>query len=275
MADPQDAPPPGGPAAIPDRIGGFLRDGLGLFGKGVGTISDALKSMDSAVQQVDAGLTGGRGPSPSPPPVSPEQLAALLRQGAAAAGTEGLQAPAAMGYFQEALRLVSASTSIATRALRGSMALSRLAAGTGTLGDLAEVQAAADQMLGVIHSVSATENPEPPASDAVAEKPRASRRRSRKKPEAGPPAANPPAGNPAPAAPEDSRRDAVLLAEEVAKVIKNPDVTDWAHQFRDGKVTEEFWVNSVSWWCADNNVDLGKIVDQAVPRAEARRGAGG
>ena len=77
-------------------LGDAVRQGLGVFGQGVNTIAQVLRSGDAALKEVDGALTGGA-PSPSPNSsraLGPEQQVAqrvvsLVRQGGEAASRTG------------------------------------------------------------------------------------------------------------------------------------------------------------------------------------------
>ena len=154
-------------------LGDAVRQGLGVFGQGVNTIAQVLRSGDAALKEVDGALTGGS-PSPSPGPSQPlgreQQLAqrvvSLVQQGGEAAKRAGdPKTPTATARFQETMRLLFQQSfpvaeaglsdlmpapldvlRMALKNLRGSVALVRLANGAGSLDDLEEVARSAEEL---------------------------------------------------------------------------------------------------------------------------------
>ena len=140
----------------------LLQKGLGLFNGGVDQLSGAISAADTSVRKVDGSLTGASGPRPASNPPPPDgqvvgQVVALARQGQQAAQESGLQSPGAAAPFQQLVQLIfnpsmartdalqdllpspAQTLQLGMRDLRGSVALVRLANGTGTPDDLVSV----------------------------------------------------------------------------------------------------------------------------------------
>ena len=153
-------------------LGDAVRQGLGVFGQGVNTIAQVLRSGDAALKEVDGALTGGTASAApgSSRALGPEQqlaqrVVSLVKQGGEAAKRAGdPKTPTATARFQETMRLlfqqsfpVEAGLSdlmpspsdvlrLALKNLRGSMALVRLANGAGSVEDVEEVARFAEEL---------------------------------------------------------------------------------------------------------------------------------
>jgi len=249
------------PKEVTKGLGDMVTQGLGLFGQGVNSIAEILRSGDSAFRQVDGALQGNPSPALLAPPqaaASEEQVAqqvtTLIREGGREASSTGdPQGPAVVNRFQDVLKrlfqlpLTGSFESLADmlpapadmlrsglRDLRGSMALVRLANGMGTLGDVQEVANYAEVVTGRIQSLQmpVTAPAAPPAPPAAAASPPASPRRS-------------------PSGTSQKRRTSrrkkpdeaeAAFAKAVAEEMGDDQVKGWAQEYSDGKMTEAQWM---------------------------------
>ena len=264
-------------------IGEMLQQGLGLFGQGVSAVAQVLKSGDAAVREVDGALTGGTNrPQQSPLPNAPSeeqvthQVAALVRLAREEATRSGdPRAPGVMARFREAMRLLFqlplpvADTGLSDimpspmeaarmglRDLRGSMAMVRLANGTGSLADVEEVARFADEVAGRLqHGAQAPQGAagEPTAGHApaptVPAKATGTRRRAAKRRRK--------------ATPETA---AVSFARAVAEEMADAQVKEWAEEFATGKINESTWVSRLTEHAAETRESL----DDVLARVQAR-----
>ena len=289
------------------RLEDVVRRGLGVFGQSVSTIADGLRSMDGALREMDGALTGGHArPSsaPGPNPASEEQVAqrvtSLVQQGREEASRAGdAQAPGVAARFQEALRMLfqlplpgrpggladlmpSPMDALRTglRDLRGSMAMVRLANGTGSLADVEEVAAFADELGGRAQRAVATVQ-SPPASDAPAATASGTGKstRTRKRPTERGSGRTPrkAASSSSGKRPRRSSKATKLHAADaafaaaVADELGDAQVKAWARNFADGKLSEAEWVAKLT----DHAAQTRDTLDDVYERAAARLGASG
>ena len=276
MPDPED---------VTRGLGDMVRQGLGMFGQGVNTIAQVLKSGDAAVKEVDGALTGGH-PRPAPPaidsPASDEEIAqqvvSLIQRGREEAARAGdPRRPGVVGRFQDLMRLLfqvplsrdggltnimpSPAEAVRTglRDLRGSMALVRLANGTGSLADVEEVARFAEDLVGrVQQGLQAVQAPEPPPdqtpSGANPAPQKASRKRTPRRRKAAPDSA------------------AVAFAQAVAEEMGDAQVTGWAEEFTAGKITEPTWVSRLTDHAARTQESLDDVLRRAQGRMQGKSG---
>jgi pyruvate/2-oxoglutarate dehydrogenase complex dihydrolipoamide acyltransferase (E2) component len=268
MADPEE---------VTKGLGDFIRQGLGLFRQGVGTVAQVLRSGDAAVREVDGALTGQSASSVRTPLLPPgseqqvaEQVASLVRQGKQEATRTGdPRTPGVVARFQEVLRLLFEvplagepgglsdlmpspmdMLRMGLRDLRGSMALVRLANGAGTLTDVEEVASFAEDLAGRLQqgaqALSSPPMPEPaqqaPAARAsVQAKPARGRGARRKQVPSG--AERKQRGNPSAAA----------FARAMAEEMGNPEVKRWAGDLARGRITEDQFIDRWGRKAAEGN----------------------
>ena len=240
-------------------LGDLVTQGLGILQQGVNTLAGALRTGDSSISQLDAALTGRRpAPGPVQVPASVEEVAervvSLVRQGQGEAQRSGdPTAPGVVAPFREATRLLAQTslpvdTSSLTglvpspgglirgglRALRGSMTLSRLASGTGSLEDMEEIVSLAEDLVGQAQKgIQAVQGVAPALAPAPAP-------------------ASAPAPAPAPSAPPARRRasrarktaeppnpSVVAFSRAMAEEMGDSTVERWAGDVAAGKMTEE------------------------------------
>lgn len=158
----------------------IFQKGLGLFNNGVDQLSSAISTADTSVRKVDGSLTGavaGLPPAGNPQLIPQDgqvvgQVMQLARQGQQAAQETGIQSPRAAESFQQLMRLIfnpsmartdalqdllpspAQALQMGMRDLRGSVALVRLANGTGTPDDLVAVVGFAESLVGRVGALS-------------------------------------------------------------------------------------------------------------------------
>jgi pyruvate/2-oxoglutarate dehydrogenase complex dihydrolipoamide acyltransferase (E2) component len=276
MADPEE---------VTKGLGEFIRQGLGIFGQGVGAVAQVLRSGDAAVREVDGALTGQRVSTTGGPPAGSEQavaeqVASLVRQGKQEATRTGNpRTPGVVGRFQEALRLLfqvplaeeSGSLSdlmpspmdmlkMGLRDLRGSMALIRLANGTGSLADVEEVASFAEELAGrvqagiqAVQGVAPEPPPAPPSSQAQASPPSGARppRRSARRGKGKEPV------NPS----------ASAFARAMAEEMGDARVKRWAGELGRGRITEDQFIERWGKKVAEGNQDAEGLLARARQRA--------
>ena len=263
-----------------------MRQGLGVFGQGVNAIAQVLRSGDAALKEVDGALTGGT-PSATSGPAralgSEEQLArqvvSLVRQGGEAArGAGDPKTPNAIARFQEAVRLLFLKPfpvadsgvsdlmpspldvlRMALRNLRGSMALVRLANGTGSIDDVEDVagfaEGLADQLQPSLQATrlaaepSGTQPVQVPPSAALPAKPRP-KRTSRGKRKKEPP-------NPS----------AVAFARAMGEEMGDATVKRWAEDLAASKITEDQFIDRWARKAGQNGADPEALLAKAKQRA--------
>ncbi len=294
------------PQEVTPGLGDLIKKGLDIFGRGVESVSAVLRSGDTAFKQVDGALQGNPNPAaPAAPQVaaSEEQLAnqvtALIREGGRETGATGNpQSSGPVSRFQEALRSLfqlpltgawqglgdmlpapADMLSSGLRDLRGSMALVRLANGTGTLGDVQEVANYADVVVNRVQSlhmpvaapppppVAATPPPAPPASAAPAASPSAARTRRKRSPKASKTETSQPART------SRSRRKKpdpgeAAFAMAVAEELGDAQVKTWAQEYSDGKMTEAQWMQRHTEHAAATMDSLDEVYGKAAARVQ-------
>ena len=239
-----------------------VKQGLGMIGQGVDTLSEVLRSTDAALKEVDSALTGRpAGTAPAQPPgavtetEAAERVINLVRQARQAASRAGnAQGSQVVFRFQEALRLLfqvslpTTPTSRGTEAaspidlvrmglrdLRGSMALARLANGSGSLDDLEEVTHFTDALVQRTQAaVQARPGPQPPAEPVPAPAAPARRRR----PPAGPRPRRSRGKSKEPANPS-----AVVFARSMGEEMEDSRVLGWARDLEIGKLSEAQFID--------------------------------
>ncbi len=244
-----------------DPLGEFVRKGLAAVQQGIGTLTDVLRSGDLSVHEVDGALRGDREAE------SAEGLAGkvseLVRQGTEEAEAD-IGAPTVAQRFRDAWQVLRGAQPIlfegsptdairaGLRDLRGSMALFRLASGTGSLNDLGEVTHFADSMVGRAERVV------PAAESQVAAAP--AKRTKPKTPKT-------------PKKPSTKRRKkrskGVLFAKAVADELADPEMSGWQEKYAYGDIDEPEWVNRLTTWAAAKGYDdLDDIYARAVERTK-------
>ncbi len=275
-------------------FGDFVRAGLGVFGEGINTVAQVLQGGDSALRQIDGALQG----RPANPPATAtaqqratsegevvERVVSLVRQGnQEATQASDAQAPGVVSSFQEAVstlfqfQLPPSSgdilpspmdmVRIGLRDLRGSMALVRVANGTGSLNDVAEVANFAEDLVGRVQHVAqgATQtatvevpqgNPEPPPAP---KKRRSAKAKSPEAPSDGTPKA------PRQRKKKPSKKEADFAAL-VAAELGNADVIQAADEYRKGNLTEPEWIANLSATAEEMGLTS---LDDILAQAEAK-----
>lgn len=268
-------------------ISDTLRQALGLFGQGVSAVAQVLRSGDAAVREVDSALTGGTPRPPQEPSHGTEeqvarQVAVLLRQGKDEAARSGdPTAPGVMARFREAMRLLfrlplpaaeagmsdlmpSPVEAVRTglRDLRGSMALVRLANGTGSLADVEEVARFAEDLAGRLQQgaqVLSRPSIEQPAarSAAAAQAPSPAKQargrgtRGKRQP-----------GNPS----------AATFAKAMAEEMGDPEVKRWAGELARGRISEDQFIDRWGRKAAEGNHGNPEELLERVKKRAVRNG---
>lgn len=274
MTEPQPSPLRG--------IEDLLQKGLGLFNGGVDQLSGAISAADTSVRKVDGSLTGA-GSLPASNPQPPQdgqvvgQVVALARQGQQAAQETGLQSPRAAESFQQLVRLIfnpsmartdalqdllpspAQTLQMGMRDLRGSVALVRLANGTGTPDDLVSVVGFAESLMGRVGALSplaapaaVASSPAPPvpapAEAPAGEKKPRKKRGPRKKKEPDP--------------------QTVALAQAVALEIGDAELTQAATDFAEGRLTEARFQKKMGNVAEEKGVDLDMMLNRATEKMD-------
>lgn len=290
MTEPQPSPLRG--------LEDIFQKGLGLFNNGVDQLSTAISTADTSVRKVDGSLTGGvpGGVPGTLPAVNPQtipqdgqvvsQVMTLARQGQQAAQEAGnLQSPRVAEAFQQLMRLIfnpsiartdalqdllpspAQALQMGMRDLRGSVALVRLANGTGTPDDLVAVVGFAESLMG---RVSGPLNPPAAVTPAVASSPAPPTAVTA----AAPAAAEAPAGGKKPRKPRKSRSrkkkeldpQTVALAKAVAAEIGDAELTQAATDFGDGNLTEARFQKKMAAVADEKGVDLDLMLNRATEK---------
>ena len=242
-------------------LGDAVRQGLGVFGQGVNTIAQVLRSGDAALREVDGALTGGTASAApgSSRALGPEQqlaqrVVSLVNQGGEAAKRAGdPKTPTAIARFQETMRLlfqqsfpVEAGLSdlmpspsdvlrMALKNLRGSMALVRLANGAGSVEDVEEVARFAEELAEQLQPSTSLANttmeptatrPEivqPPAAKPTKTRAKGTGRGKKKK--------------------EPPNPSAVAFARAMGEEMGDATVKRWAEDLAAAKITEDQFID--------------------------------
>ncbi|MFC1935978.1 hypothetical protein ACFLX9_04435, partial [Chloroflexota bacterium] len=142
--------------------------------------------------------------------------------------------------------------------LRGSMALVRLANGTGSLADVGEVARFAEELVGrVQQGMQTIQSPTPPDQTPSEAKPppkKASRKRATRRRKA------------------TSESPEVAFARAVAEELADAQVKEWAEQFAQGKINESTWVSRLTEHAAETRESLDDVLGRV--QARMQRGSG-
>ena len=208
-----------------------------------------LRSTDAGLKEVDGALTGQRAkPAVAPPATeteAAERVVALVNQARGLASRAGnAQAPPVVSRFEETLRLlyqVKLPTGVPTgpasltdmvrmglRDLRGSMALVRLANGSGSMEDLEEVTHFTDSLVQRTQVVV-----QQPAAAPAAEAPAPARRRRTPTTTGRARAPRQRKG-----AKEPTNPSAVVFARSMGEEMDDARVRAWAEDMATGKLSE-------------------------------------
>lgn len=274
-----------------ENVGNIFQKGLGMINGGVGQVANVISSADSSLKTLDGSLTGRAAPAPAAPAAAAApsggsdmsgQVVALVSQAQQAFQQTGnLSSPQVTQPFQQlmsmlmqpslaglpgpdALSGLMPTASTALQDLRGSMALFRLANGTGTPDDFLAVLNFAQQLQGRVQSATQTAQTTTAAAPAAAaasastqaEPKKTRRRRSRSKKST---AVNP-------NAPDEANQ---ALATGVAEELKDASLKKAAREYNAGKLSEDGFQEKFGEVAEKKGRDVDEVLDKAVERMNA------
>lgn len=268
-----------------ESIGEVLKRGLSFVNGGVGQVADVINSADSSLRTLDTSLTGRpavQTPNPvsAAPPGSMDptqattQAVDLIRRGQQAAQQTGsMTSPSVTDPFKQLVTMLfnpslalpspdslqglmptpAQALQFGLQDLRGSMAVFRLANGSGTPADLVGVVGFAETLMGRLNSaaslapsLSTSPSPAPaPPNPQEEEKKPARRGRTKRQP------------------PDEST---AALAKAVAEELDDAGLRKSAQSFSTGRLAEATFQKRVSKVADDKGREVEDVMNRAVER---------
>lgn len=268
-----------------ETIQDTVSKGLIVFKDLLRGVADTIKSGDDAVSELDRTIkSSGSLPVADTSETTLINVLQTMRSAMEEAKeAESAQSPEVVSRAKDILKKVLAAEPgwrpgpaairtandmfrVALRDLRSSQSLLKLAGGKGELEDLDSLINWADKIsvrLDSIHQVAAEPKvPKPEVAPTQSAAPPKHRKKTvrKKKRETGKPAEQTPE---------------VIFAQAIAAEMNDGQVTGWAKEFADGKITEKVWIQRLTDHAAKSVDNLDDIFEKARIRLEKEaKGAG-
>ena len=255
----------------------IITRGINVFQTVIHGVSDALRSGDGAIRELDHSLTG----EPIAPGETPDQtflgVLALINGAMEEAQTTGsASTPEVMQKARAALgRLVKVEPAwrpgptiikttadmmrVALRDLRGSESLLKVVGGQGQLTDLESlIDWASDVSKRLNDAQTVVARPKPTPAELAPETPAAE--------VPTPPAAPTKKKKKGTKPKQKGDSGEVAFAQAVAQELGDIKVKGWAQDFADGKISEDQWISRLTTHCAAVFEDLDGVFERAGAR---------
>lgn len=238
-------------------------------------VTQALRTGDEAIRDLDDALTGSRPKFGETPQETFVNILDMLHGTLEDAKEKGsAAAEPVVQHAREILTRINAAEPgwrpapvgvhssadvfrMALRDLRGSNAIIRLAQGRGSLDDLQGLSAWADDVKDRIDQLKAPAAPQAATEPSQEKAPKAPAKKSKKD------------TTPKVAPDQAAVRYAQAIAEEYTlqgRMVGDDKVKGWAKEFADGKISEEQWISRLTTHAAAGKDNIDDILERATQR---------